>query len=65
MIPNADVLIGFSQVSISPEGSPSVAEVKIESTNINFALFDVFFGDAPVSPSLKAMVCNGLAKILI
>lgn len=52
-------------VSISPEGSPSAAEAKIESTNINFALFDVFFGDAPVSPSLKAMVCNGLAKILI
>ncbi|KAL5731901.1 Fatty-acid-binding protein 3 [Ranunculus cassubicifolius] len=51
-------------VSITSDGSPSTVDATIESTNINMALYDIFFGDAPVSPSLKAMVCNDLAKIL-
>ncbi|KAF5201952.1 Fatty-acid-binding protein 3 protein [Thalictrum thalictroides] len=51
-------------VSISSDGSPSTVDATIEATNVNLALFDIFFGDAPVSPSLKAAVCNGFAKIL-
>ncbi|KAF9587859.1 hypothetical protein IFM89_006113 [Coptis chinensis] len=51
-------------VSISSNGLPSRVDATIESININSALFDVFFGDAPVSPSLKAAVSSGLEKIL-
>ncbi|KAF2314459.1 hypothetical protein GH714_026640 [Hevea brasiliensis] len=46
------------------DGIPSGVDATIESANVTFALFDVFFGDAPVSPSLKASVANGLATTL-
>ncbi|GLU14696.1 hypothetical protein SLE2022_312500 [Rubroshorea leprosula] len=43
---------------------PSGIDAMIESTDVTLALFDVFFGNAPVSPSLKASVANELAEIL-
>ncbi|KAI3411497.1 Chalcone-flavonone isomerase family protein [Psidium guajava] len=51
-------------VSVSSDGLPSGADATIESESVTFALFDVFCGDASVSPSLKASVANGLAAIL-
>lgn len=51
-------------VCVSSGGFPSEADAKIESANVTSALFDVFFGDAPVSPSLKSSVADQLAKIL-
>ncbi|KAK0602384.1 hypothetical protein LWI29_032767 [Acer saccharum] len=52
------------QVCISSNGLPSEVDATIESENVSFALYDVFFGDAPVSPSLKASVATGLAANL-
>ncbi|KAJ4842389.1 Fatty-acid-binding protein 3, chloroplastic [Turnera subulata] len=52
------------QVCVSSEGIPSAVDATIESTNVTFALFDVFLGDAPVSPSLKVSVSGGLATYL-
>ncbi|KAF3442307.1 hypothetical protein FNV43_RR16223 [Rhamnella rubrinervis] len=51
-------------VSVSSDGLPSSVDATIESGNVSFSLFDVFFGDAPVSPSLKDSVASGLAAIL-
>ncbi|KAF6134538.1 hypothetical protein GIB67_022278 [Kingdonia uniflora] len=51
-------------VCISLDGLPSSVDASIESKNVSSALFDVFLGDAPVSPSLKASVSNGLSMIL-
>ncbi|CAN6694065.1 unnamed protein product [Malus baccata var. baccata] len=51
-------------VCISSDGLPSGVDAETESENVAFALFDVFFGDTPVSPSLKASVLNGLESIL-
>ncbi|CAM8979008.1 unnamed protein product [Rhodiola kirilowii] len=51
-------------ISISPEGLPSAVDATIESRNVTAALFDVFLGDGPVSPTLKASVSNGLASML-
>ncbi|KAL1815821.1 hypothetical protein DCAR_0520156 [Daucus carota subsp. sativus] len=51
-------------VSVSTEGMPSGTDATIESSNVTLALFDVFFGGEPVSPSLKASVANGLATAL-
>ncbi|KAK9150876.1 hypothetical protein Syun_009185 [Stephania yunnanensis] len=51
-------------VSISPDGMPSAVDATIESVNVTAALFDVFFGDAPVSPSLKSSVSQGLELAL-
>ncbi|XP_031406713.1 fatty-acid-binding protein 3, chloroplastic isoform X2 [Punica granatum] len=51
-------------VSVSSDGLPSEVDAEIESENVTSALFDVFLGDPPVSPSLKASVVVGLVKIL-
>lgn len=51
-------------VAVSSDGMPASTDATIESANVASALFDVFFGDAPVSPSLKTSVANGLASIL-
>ncbi|KAF5728081.1 hypothetical protein HS088_TW21G00224 [Tripterygium wilfordii] len=51
-------------VSVSSDGLPSSVDAAIESTNVSFALFDVFMGNAPVSPSLKTSVATGLATVL-
>ncbi|MED6208251.1 Fatty-acid-binding protein 3, chloroplastic [Stylosanthes scabra] len=51
-------------VSVSSQGLPSAVDATIESTNVASALFDVFLGDSPVSPSLKASVAEGLSKVL-
>ncbi|XP_062087246.1 fatty-acid-binding protein 3, chloroplastic [Humulus lupulus] len=51
-------------VSVSTDGIPSSVDATVESGNVSSSLFDVFFGDVPVSPSLKASVANGIAKIL-
>lgn len=51
-------------VSISSNGLPSIVDATIESESVSFALFDVFFGDTPVSPPLKASVATGLESIL-
>ncbi|OVA16377.1 Chalcone isomerase [Macleaya cordata] len=51
-------------VCISSDGVPSTVDATIESMNVTLALFDVFFGDTPVSPSLKTSVSNGLAVVL-
>ncbi|KAJ4726540.1 Chalcone-flavonone isomerase family protein [Melia azedarach] len=51
-------------VCISSDGLPSGVDATIESENVTFSLYDVFFGGSPVSPSLKASVTAGLANIL-
>ncbi|KAB1669657.1 hypothetical protein ES319_1Z022700v1 [Gossypium barbadense] len=51
-------------VAVSSDGLPTSTDATIESPNVGSALFDVFFGDAPVSPSLKTSVATGLATIL-
>lgn len=51
-------------VSVSSHGFPSTVDATIESANVTSALFDVFLGDSPVSPSLKASVAEGLSKVL-
>ncbi|XP_030490369.2 fatty-acid-binding protein 3, chloroplastic [Cannabis sativa] len=51
-------------VSVSTGGLPSSVDATVESGNVSSSLFDVFFGDVPVSPSLKASVTNGIATIL-
>ncbi|XP_012463283.1 fatty-acid-binding protein 3, chloroplastic isoform X2 [Gossypium raimondii] len=51
-------------VAVSSDGLPTSNDATIESPNVGSALFDVFFGDAPVSPSLKTSVATGLATIL-
>ncbi|OMO74651.1 Chalcone isomerase [Corchorus capsularis] len=51
-------------VAVSSGGLPTSTDATIESANVGSALFDVFFGDAPVSPSLKTSVATGLATIL-
>lgn len=58
------LLIVFLQVSVSFGGLPSAVDATIESINVTSALFDVFFGSDPVSPSLKAAVSSGLATML-
>lgn len=52
------------QVSVSPDGAPSSVDATIESPNVTSALFDVFLGGNPVSPSLKASASYGLAASL-
>ena len=52
------------QVFVSFQGLPSAADATIESVNVASALFDVFFGDSPVSPTLKASVADGVSKVL-
>nr|XP_043620631.1 fatty-acid-binding protein 3, chloroplastic isoform X2 [Erigeron canadensis] len=51
-------------IHLSAEGIPSASEATIESQNVTLSLFDVFFGRAPVSPTLKASVSKGLASTL-
>ncbi|KAJ4788694.1 Chalcone-flavonone isomerase family protein [Rhynchospora pubera] len=51
-------------ISVSADRLPSNVDAKIESSNVNSALFDGFFGDSPVSPSLKSSVVSGLEAIL-
>ncbi|KAF7836595.1 fatty-acid-binding protein 3, chloroplastic [Senna tora] len=51
-------------VFVSPHGFPSTVDATIESANVASALFDVFLGDSPVSPTLKSSVAKGLSKIL-
>ncbi|KAF5766530.1 putative chalcone isomerase [Helianthus annuus] len=51
-------------VHISTDGNPSAAEATIESENVTSSLFDVFFGRAPVSPTLKSSISNSLASFL-
>ncbi|KAL5565051.1 hypothetical protein UlMin_028215 [Ulmus minor] len=51
-------------VSVSSNRLPSSVDATIESGNVTSSLFDVFFGDAPVCPSLKASVADGFATVL-
>ncbi|KAJ4770271.1 Chalcone-flavonone isomerase family protein [Rhynchospora pubera] len=51
-------------ISVSADRLPSNVDAKIESSNVNSALFDGFFGDSPVSPSLKSSVVSGLEALL-
>ncbi|KAK7244055.1 hypothetical protein RIF29_38873 [Crotalaria pallida] len=51
-------------VSVSSNGVTSTVDASIESANVASALFDVFLGDNPVSPSLKASVAEGLSQAL-
>ncbi|XP_073029675.1 fatty-acid-binding protein 3, chloroplastic isoform X2 [Primulina eburnea] len=52
------------QVCVSSEAMPSSVDATIESSNVASALFDVFLGSNPVSPSLKDSASNGLAAAL-
>ncbi|KAL3849361.1 hypothetical protein ACJIZ3_011243 [Penstemon smallii] len=52
-------------VCVSSDVMPSVVDATIESSNVTYALFDVFFGQNPVSSTLKASVSNGLAAALL
>lgn len=54
----------YLQVSISSDGFPSNIDAEIESVNVTSSLFDAFFGESPVSPTLKASVSNGLVAVL-
>ncbi|KAK1424042.1 hypothetical protein QVD17_19353 [Tagetes erecta] len=51
-------------VHLSTEGIPLAVEATIESENVTLSLFDVFFGRAPVSPTLKSSISNSLASFL-
>lgn len=51
-------------VSVSSDGLPTVMDATINSMNVTSALFNVFFGNNPVSPSLKSSVAAGLSAIL-
>lgn len=52
-------------VAVSSDGLPTTSTyATVESPNVASALFDVFFGDTPVSPSLKTSVASGLATAL-
>ncbi|KAK9674239.1 hypothetical protein RND81_12G220100 [Saponaria officinalis] len=51
-------------VSVSTDGVPPKVDVTIDSMNVTRALFDVFFGESPVSPTLKTSVASGLANAL-
>ncbi|XP_074311190.1 fatty-acid-binding protein 3, chloroplastic [Silene latifolia] len=51
-------------VSVSTAGVPAEVDATINSMNVTRALFDVFFGESPVSPTLKTSVATGLAKKL-
>nr|XP_004244307.1 fatty-acid-binding protein 3, chloroplastic [Solanum lycopersicum] len=51
-------------VSLSFDGMPSSVDATIESPNVASALFDVFLGGDPVSPTLKASVAKGLEATL-
>ncbi|XP_075477847.1 fatty-acid-binding protein 3, chloroplastic-like isoform X1 [Primulina tabacum] len=51
-------------VCVSSEAMPSSVDATIESSNVASALFDVFLGSNPVSPSLKDSASNGLAAAL-
>ncbi|KAJ0962612.1 hypothetical protein J5N97_027734 [Dioscorea zingiberensis] len=51
-------------VSISSDGRPSNIDAVIESENVTMSLFDGYFGDSPVSPTLKASVADGIAVVL-
>lgn len=51
-------------VCVSADGLPSTVDATIESMNVTSSLFDVFFGESPVSSTLKASVANGLAMML-
>lgn len=51
------------QISISSSGFPSNVDAEIKSMNVNLALYDGFFGDNPVSPTLKASVADGLRML--
>ncbi|GAB2236154.1 hypothetical protein Droror1_Dr00027893 [Drosera rotundifolia] len=49
-------------VSIASSGQSVGVDATIKSLNVTKALYNVYFGDAPVSPSLKASVSRGLAS---
>lgn len=51
-------------VSLSFDGMPSSVDATIASPNVASALFDVFLGGDPVSPTLKASVAKGLETTL-
>lgn len=51
-------------VSVSTDGLPTAVDATIDSKNVTSALFDIFFGNKPVSPSLKSSVAQGLSAIL-
>jgi len=51
-------------VSVSSGGLPKDVDAAVESGSVTSALFDVFFGDSPVSPTLKSSVANQLAMVL-
>ncbi|XP_073311828.1 fatty-acid-binding protein 3, chloroplastic-like [Primulina huaijiensis] len=51
-------------VCVSSEGMPSPVDATIESSNVASALFDVFLGSNPVSPSLKDSASNGFTAAL-
>ncbi|KAF8080032.1 hypothetical protein N665_0980s0016 [Sinapis alba] len=51
-------------VSVSFGELPKDVDAEIELGNVTSALFDVFFVDTPVSPTLKSSVANQLARVL-
>ncbi|WOL00819.1 fatty-acid-binding protein 3, chloroplastic [Canna indica] len=51
-------------ISISSTGLPADIDAEIRSMNVNWALYDGFFGGNPVSPTLKASVVEGLTMML-
>lgn len=51
-------------MSISSDGFSLSTDAVIESENVTMALFDGYFGDSPVSPTLKSSVADGIAVLL-
>ncbi|CAN6928142.1 unnamed protein product [Brassica oleracea] len=51
-------------VSVSSGGLPKDVDAAVESGSVTSVLFDVFFGDSPVSPTLKSSLANQLAMVL-
>ncbi|OEL17988.1 Fatty-acid-binding protein 3, chloroplastic [Dichanthelium oligosanthes] len=51
-------------ISISENQDPSQVDAEIKSATVNYALYDGFFGNSPVSPSLRSSTAQLLEALL-
>ncbi|XP_039836708.1 fatty-acid-binding protein 3, chloroplastic isoform X2 [Panicum virgatum] len=51
-------------ISISENQDPSQVDAEIKSATVNYALYDGFFGNSPVSPSLRSYTAQLLEALL-
>ncbi|KAK3152881.1 hypothetical protein QOZ80_2BG0164840 [Eleusine coracana subsp. coracana] len=52
-------------ISISENQDPCQVDAEIKSATVNYALYDGFFGNSPVSPSLKSSTAQLLEALLV